>query len=271
MSITCILCLSGCLSSDERGGTPSPPNTMDSLPPHGIIDAPVQGYFGDEILFDASTSFDPDGSIASYTWIFGDDTTANGTTVNHVFSQDSSTPRDTSPITYEIVLEVIDNENLVNYTVHYLYLYQPSQTLYLDTTGLSYDIPQANAENLRASLGLSSLNPITSMTYMLSSPLSFQPGTWEATFFLEKPLLCPLTGFTLRLLNTTGGVIDEQSQQFPILSLWKEKTISVTGILSQQGTFSSLSMAISGFSLTKSISLHYGGTQASQITFKVSL
>jgi hypothetical protein len=244
---------------------------MDSLPPHGIIVAPVQGYFGDEILFDASTSFDPDGSITSYTWIFGDDTTANGTTVNHVFSQDSSTPRDTSPLTYEIVLEVVDNENLVNYTVHYLYLYQPSQTLYLDATGLTYELPQASAENLRASLGLSSLNPITSMTYTLSTPLSLQPGTWEASFYLEKPLLCPLIDFSLKLLNTTGGVIAEQSQQFPILSLWKEKTISMTGIVSQQDAFSSLSMTIRGFSLTKSISLHYGGTQASQITFKVSL
>jgi len=271
VSITCIFCLSGCLSSDEEGDSSTPNHTADSLPPCGIILAPVQGYFDDEILFDASTSFDPDGNIVSYTWIFGDDTTANGTTVTHVFSHDANTPLDELPITYEIVLEVVDNKHVVNYTVHYIYLYQSSHTLYLNCMGLTYECPQTSSENLRASLGLFSLNPITSLTYELSTPLLLQPGTWTATFYLEKPLLSPLKGFTLTLLNTTRGIIAEQEQQFSMLSLWKEKTITMTGTLSRSEEFSCLNVTIKGFSLRKSISLQYGGAEASQITFEYSL
>ena len=271
VSITCILCLSGCLSSDEEGDSLTPDHIADSLPPRGIIVAPVQGYFGEELVFDASTSFDPDGSIISYTWIFGDDTTANGTTVTHTFRSNANTPMDEFPITYEIVLEVVDNAHVVNYTVHYLYLYPSSHTLYLDNTGLTYECPQAGSETLRASLGLLSLNPLTSLTYELTTPLHLQPGTWTATFSLEKPLLNPLKGFSLTLLNTTGGVIAEQEQQFSMFSFWKEKTITMTGTLSRSDEFSSLSVTIQGFSIRKSISLRYGGTEASQITFNYSL
>ena len=39
------------------------------------------------ITFDASDSYDPDGSIAEYVWDFGDGTTARGVRVEHVFPQ----------------------------------------------------------------------------------------------------------------------------------------------------------------------------------------
>jgi serine protease len=51
--------------------------------------------------FDGSGSNDPDGSIASYAWDFGDGNTDSGTTVSHTYAAGG---------TYTVVLTVTDNE-----------------------------------------------------------------------------------------------------------------------------------------------------------------
>ena len=49
---------------------------------------------------DASSSSDPDGSIVSYTWDFGDDSTGSGKTVTHTYSSSGS---------YNVALTVTDS------------------------------------------------------------------------------------------------------------------------------------------------------------------
>jgi len=58
---------------------------------------PVPGQI---VRFDASTSYDPDGSIVSYTWEFGDTTTGIGPIVDHAYSVNGS---------YLVTLTVIDS------------------------------------------------------------------------------------------------------------------------------------------------------------------
>jgi len=53
--------------------------------------------------FDAGTSYDPDGSIASYAWDFGDGTTATGKTASHTFTA-------TTTQTYTVTLTVTDDD-----------------------------------------------------------------------------------------------------------------------------------------------------------------
>ncbi len=55
------------------------------------------------VTFNASSSYDPDGTITSYQWDFGDGSTASGMTVQHSYS---------SAGTYTVTLTVTDNNGL---------------------------------------------------------------------------------------------------------------------------------------------------------------
>jgi len=96
--------------SEPAVGTPtasSPPSPPPILPPQPsnkspIADAgPDQSVFVNRIVyFDGSGSRDPDGSIVSYSWTFGDGDSASGVTISHVY---------TSAGTYTVTLTVTDN------------------------------------------------------------------------------------------------------------------------------------------------------------------
>lgn len=60
---------------------------------------------GEEVVFDASASHDPDGGIVAYAWDFGDGTTATGIAVRHRYAE---------PGTYTATLTVRDEADLAN-------------------------------------------------------------------------------------------------------------------------------------------------------------
>jgi len=64
-------------------------------------------YIGEVIDFNASDSYDPDGSIVSYLWAFGDGTQGTGIFVQHAYSQDG---------TYIVTLTVTDNDGATDTT-----------------------------------------------------------------------------------------------------------------------------------------------------------
>ncbi len=55
----------------------------------------------EDIVFDASASYDPDGSIVSYGWDFGDGKTGTGAVITHKFTKDG---------TYTVTLTVTDDQ-----------------------------------------------------------------------------------------------------------------------------------------------------------------
>ena len=59
------------------------------------------------VHFDASASYDPDGTIISYDWDFGDGHTGTGIKPTHSYSQRG---------TYTVILTVVDNDNLIGST-----------------------------------------------------------------------------------------------------------------------------------------------------------
>jgi len=90
---------------DERGGVDSDTITVTvTEPPNQVPIAiatatPANGFAPLSVQLDASTSFDTDGSITSYTWDWGTGS-ATGASVAEVFQVG----------TYQVTLTVMDNE-----------------------------------------------------------------------------------------------------------------------------------------------------------------
>lgn len=71
--------------------------------------APVSTFtlsaVGDDVAFDGSTSLDPDGTITSYEWDFGDGSSGTGANASHTYTQNGN---------YTAVLSVTDNSGARN-------------------------------------------------------------------------------------------------------------------------------------------------------------
>jgi len=65
--------------------------------------SPTTPFVNQSVSFNASSSYDLDGTILNYTWDFGDEQTGNGSVVNHVY---------TSLGIYTAMLTVTDNDGL---------------------------------------------------------------------------------------------------------------------------------------------------------------
>jgi PKD repeat protein len=64
---------------------------------------PEQPVVGDQIAFDASASFDPDGTIVKYAWDFGDKNTGTGKTFTHTYASAGD---------YIVKLKVVDDQGI---------------------------------------------------------------------------------------------------------------------------------------------------------------
>jgi PKD repeat protein len=91
--------------TDDQGLTAEATQTIQfqRLPPIPIIGGPNRGTVGDSISFDGSQSIANTGVIVSYAWDFGDGTSSNGITVNHVYDQ---------PGRYRVILTTTNSAGL---------------------------------------------------------------------------------------------------------------------------------------------------------------
>ena len=67
--------------------------------------SPLTPYTGETVAFNASESYDPDGSIVSYFWDFGDGANGTGEITTHIYADDG---------TYTVTLNVTDNDGLTD-------------------------------------------------------------------------------------------------------------------------------------------------------------
>lgn len=84
----------------EYAPTPSP--GVSNKPPVADAGPDQKAWVDKKVYFDGSNSKDPDGSILSYKWSFGDGSTASGETASHTYSE---------PGDYTVTLTVKDNRN----------------------------------------------------------------------------------------------------------------------------------------------------------------
>lgn len=76
---------------------------------------PLNPYRDITVTFNASACSDPDGTVANYTWNFGDGNNATTTnvTVTHIFASNGI---------YHVKLTVFDNDGLYNSTAQYIFV-----------------------------------------------------------------------------------------------------------------------------------------------------
>jgi PKD repeat protein len=91
--------------TDNEGATNSKTSTITVInmqPVAAFTSAPETANTNIEFSFDASESYDLDGTIVSYMWDFGDGTTATGVSVSHAYTEDG---------TYTVTLTVTDDDD----------------------------------------------------------------------------------------------------------------------------------------------------------------
>jgi PKD repeat protein len=74
------------------------------LPVASFTYSPTTPFTGDTVTFNASASYDPDGTISTYLWTFGDGANATGVIASHAYVENA---------VYGVTLRVTDNEGLI--------------------------------------------------------------------------------------------------------------------------------------------------------------
>ena len=91
--------------------------------------SPERPIANQTITFDASFSYDPDGTIVSYEWDFGDGATASGVVVTHVYSAAGS---------YTVTLTVTDDAGAANSTSVLITVLPPPPSVSVSTDKYEY-------------------------------------------------------------------------------------------------------------------------------------
>jgi len=112
------------LTVTDNDGARNTTKTTASILAYPIANAgvPYNGYVGQEIIFDGSKSFDPDGILVQYSWDFGDGKGAVNLTptVKHVYNNEGI---------YNVTLIVTDASGLTNRTTTAATIIVPGITL----------------------------------------------------------------------------------------------------------------------------------------------
>jgi len=90
------------VDDDDATGSATATKNVLNRPPVASFTENATMVSQDEVIhFDASESYDPDGTIVNYSWDFGDGNTAIGVTANHAYSEDGN---------YTVTLTVTDDD-----------------------------------------------------------------------------------------------------------------------------------------------------------------
>jgi PKD repeat protein len=90
----------------------APPTAAFTVAPS---DGPV--VVGETVTFNATMSYDPDGTIAKYQWAFGDGVEGTGETVTHIYSAADN---------YTVTLKVVDDNGIGRTAVNFVFVDESS-------------------------------------------------------------------------------------------------------------------------------------------------
>jgi len=250
---------SGCIENNEKSKEKQG-ISYNSIPIAIIYTSKDTYYFGETIEFDASESYDSDGEILSYTWDFGDEEIAQGQKVKHIYDFENDFDV-TFPIIYTAILYVADDSNSIKVTDHQIMLFPNGYKFYFNSGQLTTEKPSEKQDILTKS-GLKS-----QILYSLENSTSIQKCKWNATVYLDKPILAIATKISISFYDNSGKELTNKEKKLGINILWKEKTVEINGALDKTEEVKSIKITITSFSLRNKINILTGGEKASFICF----
>jgi hypothetical protein len=252
---------SGCLKDENP--EENIPSSTSNQPPVAMIIAPQKAYFGEKIVLDASSSYDPDGDIRSYNWDFRDGNNAEGKKVEHIFEFEYDFNVE-YPIIYPITLYLIDNDGSAVVTSHQIMIYPQKYMFYLDAKQLVNSKPSSNSEKIKATLNSGIQNQLI---YKLSSLIEISECSWNVTIFLGKPWMTSVNRVTITLYDKDDQEVSFAEEDFSLFDIWKNKKVILESEINQKIEFKSLKLEIYGLSISENIEIFYGAEKASSICF----
>lgn len=256
--------LTGCIYESNSVDIIS--NSTNNFFPVAIISAPHQVYFGDIIEFDATNSYDSDGNIVYYYWMFGDGDTSEEEKTKHSYKFENDLNID-YPLIYTVSLLIIDNKGAATGISHEIKVYPSKYLLFFQPSGLKLEKPSFSEDYVIASFGVINQNPSYELTYKLKESINISDCTWNAIFYLKKPWFARLSKIKMVLYDINNNEISKAEKKLGIFRLWNKKTIEFEGKIEYKAEFQSIKLFIYGFSFRKSISISYGSKEASYILF----
>jgi len=252
--ILIFITLSGCL---DRSESIENSDLTDNIPPIAKISGPYEAYFGENIEFDASNSYDLDGKIVSYTWDFGDGEIFQGGKITHLFKFENNFLIK-YPLIYPVTLFIKDNKGTMIATTHQIKIYPKEYKFYLSFNELTAEKPPFYK------------GKVNSLIYKLENPVKIKSCSWNATIYLEKPLFSLAKKLTITLYNSEGKEISKVDKKLGVNIFWKEKMVVLNEDVQEEIEFELIKLEIHSFSLISRIKIIYGGEEASNICFNFS-
>jgi len=119
------------IDDDDAPNSTSASKTILNRPPVAVFtESAEQVYTNETVYFNASESYDSDGSIVSYLWDFGDETNATGVVVEHAYADDGN---------YTVTLTVMDDDNATDTTTAIkTVLNRPPVAIFTESTETAY-------------------------------------------------------------------------------------------------------------------------------------
>ncbi len=197
---------------------PPAPTPTPGAPTAAILANPTSGAAPLTVNFDGSGSSDPDGSISSYSWDFGDGNSTTGATASNTYTAEG---------TYTATLTVTDNEGLSD---------SATVSITVSATALYFYVDPVNGNNSNDG---SNLNPWKTITYALTQvtggTINLTAGNFNTASGETFPLFMN-TAVDLTGAGSSNSIIDAGGTGSVIVCLTvSDVTISGVGITGGSG------------------------------------
>lgn len=258
------LTLSGCTNKSNLFNFLSV--STDNYYPKAVIKAPKKAYFDDFIKFDATDSYDSDGRIISYQWIFGDGNTAEGEIVKHSYNFDNNL-KINYPLIYTYSLLIVDNKGAKIVRNNEIMIFPNKYQLFLKSGFLDFVKPYLSEEFVKTSIGKKNYDSSRVLTYKLEESINVSACDWNISICLKKSLFTRLSKIRIELIDSNLKQISEAEKKLGLFRFWNKKNIELSGRIIKNSEFQFIKLYIYGFSIRNKIKILYGSEKASNVCF----